>query len=76
MIRNGYVSFFDIRDKCQKTKCNRHHPEAEDLNGFAADSIHRQRGDGISGRREDGEDAKLCEGFLQNRVIAAEGREY
>src|SRR6202041_3569580 len=49
---------------------------AEALYRLAAKLIHRQRRDRIAWRREHSEDAQLGQCLLQDRMVAAKGREY
>src|ERR1700684_629752 len=63
---------FYIGDDSQQAKSAGHHAEAEALDSLAAHLIHHPRRDRVAGCGKDYEDAQLCEGFLQNRVIAAQ----
>ena len=67
--------FFDIRDESEQAECNRHHGKPEALNGFAAEFVHGEGSDSVTGRGEDGENAQLGKRPLQETVIASESGE-
>ena len=71
----GPDEFLYVGNEREQTEGDSHHAKAQVLNRFAAEFIHGEGGDRITGCGESGEDTELGEGFLQQRVVASQSGE-
>src|SRR5580658_10495022 len=56
--------FLHAGNESEQAEGDGHHAKAQVLNRFAAELVHGECGDRITGRGEDGEDTELGEGLL------------
>src|SRR5580658_4545252 len=60
----GPDEFLHVGNESEQAEGDGHHAKAQVLNRFAAEFVHGECGDRITGRGEDGEDTELGEGLL------------